>query len=252
MIRTLAVAAVATLTLTACATTPGAADPGGTFDGWTGAVVAADWRTSRGDPIVAFDNSRRDLTAAFKAEGFEARHFVDYTLRPTAADGATGAEVLSGITEVARRATVGCFLYFSSHGNTRGITWGNEGQLSPSRLGELVDQWCGERPTVVVVSACFSGVFIPELQGPNRMIMTAARRDRSSFGCSQDAVYPYFDGCVLESLPNAADFINLAEMTRACVSRRETAEGLRPASEPQVFVGGDIRPLLTTTYAFRR
>ncbi|WP_255996930.1 C13 family peptidase, partial [Klebsiella pneumoniae] len=94
--------------------------------------------------------------------------------------------------------------------------------------------------------------FIPELQGPNRMIMTAARRDRSSFGCSQDATYPYFDGCVLESLPNASDFINLAEMTRTCVSRRETAEGLRPASEPQVFVGGDVRPLLTTTYAFRR
>ena len=251
MFRTIAVAAAA-LTLTACASTSGAAGSGGTFDGWAGAVVAADWRTSRGAPIVAFDNSRRDLTSAFVAEGFERRHFVDFTLRPDAPDGATGNEVLAGITEAARRATVGCFLYFSSHGNTRGITWGNEGQLSPSRMGELVDQWCGERPTVVVVSACFSGVFIPELQGPNRMIMTAARRDRSSFGCSEDATHPYFDGCVLESLPNSRDFIHLSELARSCVSRRETEEGLRPASEPQVFVGGDVRPLLTTTYAFRR
>ena len=251
MIR-IAAAAAAALVLTACATTPAAQGPGGTFDGWAGAVVAADWRTSRGQPIVAFDNSRRDLTAAFKAEGFESRHFVDFTLRPDAADASTGSEVLAGITETARRATVGCFLYFTSHGNTRGISWGTEGQLSPARMGELVDQWCGERPTVVVVSACFSGVFIPELQAPNRMIMTAARRDRSSFGCSQDAVYPYFDGCVLESLPNSRDFIHLSELARACVSRRETEEGLRPASEPQTFVGGDIRPLLTTTYAFRR
>lgn len=250
MIRTLAVAVIAVLTLSACATTPAAQGPRRPFDGWAGAVVAADWRTSQGAPIVAFDNSRRDLTASFLAEGFERRNFVDYTLRPSAPDAATGAQVLAGIGEATRRATTGCFLYFSSHGNTRGITWGNEGRLSPSRMGQLVDQWCGERPTVVVVSACFSGVFIPELQGPNRMIMTAARRDRSSFGCGQDSVYPYFDGCVLESLPNATDFINLADMTRNCVSRREAAEGLRPASEPQVFVGGDIRPLLTTTYAF--
>jgi hypothetical protein len=253
MIRTFAVAVSAALALTACAQPSVASYPQGPrspFDGWAAAVVAADWRTSRGDPIVAFDNSRRDLTAAFKAEGFDARHFVDFTLRPDAPDAATGAQVLAGIGETARRATVGCFLYFTSHGNTRGITWGNEGQLSPARMGQLVDEWCGERPTVVVVSACFSGVFIPELQGPNRLIMTAARRDRSSFGCGQDSVYPYFDGCVLESLPNATDFIDLAETTRTCVSRRETAEGLRPASEPQVFIGGDIRPLLTTTYAF--
>lgn len=251
MIRNLAATAVA-LVLTACATTPSAPAPGGVFDGWAGAVVAADWRTSRGQPIVAFDNSRRDLTAAFVAEGFERRHFVDYTLRPDAPDAATGAQVLTGIGEVARRATVGCFLYFSSHGNQRGIVWGTEGQLSPERMGQLVNQWCGDRPTVVVVSACFSGVFVPSLQGPNRMVMTAARRDRSSFGCSEDATHPYFDGCVLESLPASRDFIHLSELAKTCVVRRETAEGLRPASEPQVFIGGDIRPLLTTTYAFRR
>lgn len=250
MIRTLCMTAAA-LVLAACATTP-TAPSGGVFAGWTGAVVAADWRTSRGQPIVAFDNSRRDLTAAFKAEGFGPRDFVDFTLRPDAADASTGAEVLAGIGEAARRGTTGCFLYFTSHGNTRGITWGNEGQLSPARMGELVDQWCGERPTVVVVSACFSGVFIPELQGPNRMIMTAARRDRSSFGCSEDATHPYFDGCVLESLPKSSDFIHLSDLAKACVARRETEEGLRPASEPQTFVGGDLRPLLTTTYAFRR
>lgn len=251
MIRILA-STLAALALTACATAPAAPSAGGVFDGWAGAVVAADWRTSRGQPIVAFDNARRDLTAAFVGEGFERRHFVDYTLRPDAPDAATGPQVLDGIGQTARRAQVGCFLYFTSHGNTRGIVWGNEGQLSPSRMGDLVDQWCGQRPTVVVVSACFSGVFIPELQGPNRMIMTAARRDRSSFGCSEDATYPYFDGCVLESLPNSSDFIDLAEKARLCVARRENEEGLRPASEPQVFIGGDIRPVLTTLYAFRR
>ena len=53
--------------------------------------------------------------------------------------------------------------------------------------------WCQARPTVVVISACYSGIFVDGLAAPNRMIMTAARRDRSSFGCSEDATYPYFD-----------------------------------------------------------
>jgi hypothetical protein len=77
-------------------------------------------------------------------------------------------------------------------------------------------------------------------------VMTAARRDRSSFGCSEDATYPYFDGCVLEGLQTARDFIALAAAARACVARREAEEGLSPASEPQVSVGANMQLLLPT------
>jgi hypothetical protein len=100
---------------------------------------------------------------------------------------------------------------------------------------------CGRRPTAVIVSACFSGVFVPILAAPDRLVFTAARRDRSSFGCGESDRYPFFDGCVIEDLPRARDFIDLADRVRRCVAMREDAEGMRPRSEPQLFVGPAFR-----------
>jgi hypothetical protein len=61
----------------------------------------------------------------------------------------------------------------------------------------MIDDVCGEKPTVVVLSSCFSGVFVPALARPDRIVLMAARRDRNSFGCGQTDRYPYFDKCVL-------------------------------------------------------
>ena len=97
---------------------------------------------------------------------------------------------------------------------------------------------------MVIVSACFSGVFVPALAGANRMVLTAARPDRSSFGCGEADKYPYFDQCVLESLPHSADFATLGRTVQACVAARETKEGMKPPSEPQLYIGGGLKPLL--------
>ncbi len=141
------------------------------------------------------------------------------------------------------QAKGGCLVYFTSHGSPEGAVVGR--QILPPRLAaRMIDGACGPRPTVVVISTCFSGVFVPELAAPNRMVLTAARPDRSSFGCSESDKYPYFDACMLESLPAAADFAGLGRAAQACVARRETQEGLSPASEPQMFVGGELRPEL--------
>jgi hypothetical protein len=78
---------------------------------------------------------------------------------------------------------------------------------------------------------------LPPLKGRNRMILTAARRDRSSFGCGQTDRYPYFDACILDVWKAASDFPDLARRARGCVSAREQIEGLRPASEPQYWIG---------------
>ena len=76
----------------------------------------------------------------------------------------------------------------------------------------------------MIISACFSGVFVPALAGPNRMVLTAARPDRSSFGCGEADKYPYFDQCVLESMPHAADFAALGTH-RAGLRRRARDQG---------------------------
>lgn len=215
------------------------------FSDWAVAVVAGDWRSSQGAPIEAFENSRRDLTAAFAAAGFSRDNIVDLSLRPDATGQALApTAAFAAIERAAQRATGGCLLYFTSHGSPAGIVFGGEGMIAPQVMDQLVDRWCGTRPTVVVVSACYSGVFVPALAQPNRMIMTAAKRDRSSFGCSEDATHPYFDGCVLEATRTADGFLALSSVARACVARREREEGLRPPSEPQTWVGAEMQLLL--------
>lgn len=222
------------------------ADAQSRFDGWGAAVIAADWRDSYGQPIQAFDNARRDLTRAFLDAGFSRADMVDYSLRPDVARPVTAQAAIQGIAETYGRTTRGCFLYITSHGSPAGVVFGPDVTIDPTAMATSIRNWCGTKPTVLIISACFSGIFVDGLAAPNRMILTAARRDRSSFGCGAEETYPYFDGCVLESLPGAADFLALAAATRACVHRRETEEGLTPASEPQLFVGSEMQLRLPT------
>jgi hypothetical protein len=147
------------------------------------------------------------------------------------------------------KATDGCLVYFSSHGAPTGLVV-DQNILPPGVLGEMLDRTCGVRPTVVIISACFSGVFVPELASPNRMVLTAARPDRTSFGCGEADKYPYFDDCFLQTAPQAHDFPNLARGVQACVAAREAKEGMKPPSEPQLFIGAQLRPMLPL-YAFQ-
>jgi hypothetical protein len=72
------------------------------------------------------------------------------------------------------------------------------------------------------------------------MILTAARPDRTSFGCGATNKYPYFDECFLSSMADSSNFQILALRARRCVARTERATGMSPPSEPQIFMGSDI------------
>ena len=220
--------------------------PSGRFDGWAAAVIAADWRDGRGQPIAAFDNARRDVTAALLAAGLPRESTVDLTLNPASPHAASTAEVLRTLGELTRRAPSGCLLYFTSHGSPEGLVFGDDGMVTPASMARAVNQWCGARPTVVIVSACFSGVFVDALAAPNRMVLTAASRERTSFGCGAGETWPWFDGCVIEALPRSADFLALAADARACVTRREQEAGIDLPSEPQLFVGAEMQLRLPT------
>ncbi len=210
---------------------------------WAVGILAADWRDSNGAPIDAFENAHRDLARGFAEVGFSADNITHLSLRPRELGGASlrSDEVFSAFGELAAKAPAG--FYFTSHGVPEGMVLGTEGLISPRKLNGLITQWCGERPTVVVVSACFSGVFVPELAAPNRLVMTAARPDRSSFGCGAGMIYPVFDQCVLDSLPGADDFVHLSNMTRRCVAMQERQQRLWPPSEPQSSLGADVEDL---------
>lgn len=222
------------------------AAPASRFANWTSAIVAADWRDGADRPIQAFDNARRDLVRGFLSAGFPRVNMVDYSLRPDVAEPTTASDVLDGLNAAAARGTAGCLLYFTSHGVPTAMVFGNEPRMTPDMMANLVRATCGARPTVVIVSACYSGIFVNALSAPNRMVLTAASRERTSFGCSADDTYPWFDGCVIETLPMATDFLALAAGARTCVARKETEHGVSPASEPQLFVGAEMQLRLPT------
>lgn len=186
----------------------------------------------------------RDLAAAFERAGFDPELTAAFSLRP---DGGVNTQTaIEGAAAAARRGQAGCLIYITSHGAPGHIVFGPDTEVEPGLLNALIGGWCGQRPTVVVLSACYSGGFMGSLSRPNRMVVTASRDDRSSFGCGADADYPYFDNCVIQSLDGATDFIALAHRARDCVAARERVEGLSPPSEPQVSIGANLQLLLPT------
>ena len=226
----------------------GTADAASPFAGWAAVFVAGDNRDHDGGPSEGFDNARRDLAQAFVAAGFSPENIRQFSVRPERYPDTRPmkSELIEIATELGRlttKAPEGCLIYFTSHGSPQGALVGDE-ILSPNLAKFLVTSACADRPTVVVISACYSGVFVPALQSPNRVVLTAARPDRSSFGCGQNDKYPYFDACMLESVPTSNDFAILGRAAQTCVTKREQAENLTPASEPQLSIGGGVRPML--------
>jgi hypothetical protein len=226
----------------------------GPFDNWAALVVAGDSRAHDGAQSEVFDNARRDLVKALKQMGFAENHIQQYSARPeldteTKPLRSNGDTIYARFEKLAETATAGCFVYITSHGAPLGIVIG-ETLISIRSVGDIIDNSCHDRPTIAIISACFSGMFIPVLRADNRMILTAARPDRTSFGCSEDLKYTFFDQCVLESLPMVQNFPALADKAKDCVAAREVAEGATPPSEPQVYIGRTIAPALAQTYSF--
>ncbi|HMP62712.1 MAG TPA: C13 family peptidase [Phenylobacterium sp.] len=217
------------------------------FADWAAVVVAGDWRGANGGPTLAFDNARQDLAKAFSGAGLQARNIRQFSVNPEvgrrgAAALATPEGLYEGLIELAARAP-GCIFYLTSHGDPKGALIGDQ-ILPPAILGQMLDRTCGAKPTVVVISACFSGVFLPALAKPNRLVLTAARPDRTSFGCGEADRYPYFDECFLQEMGRSVDFAVLAPRVRTCVAEREGREGVAPPSEPQIWIGPQLRPML--------
>lgn len=214
------------------------------FGDWAAIVVAGDWHAHDGSASEAFDNARRDVSFALMRIGFSPSNLEQFSVRPDRYPAqqpmrSDPQTISNALWDLSNRATGGCLLYFSSHGSGDGVEIGDK-IYDPDKLAGLVSNDCGSEPTVVIISACFSGVFVPALAAPNRFIMTAARPDRSSFGCGSDNKYPYFDTCFLQSIPATHDFPDLAVAVKQCVANLEKKTGMSPPSQPQVSIGANI------------
>ena len=80
------------------------------------------------------------------------------------------------------------FLILTSHGSRDGLTV-VAGRLTetlkPSNLSQMLGR-TGVRNKVVIISACYSGVFIPRIADADTLVITAADANHPSFGCEDN------------------------------------------------------------------
>jgi hypothetical protein len=206
-------------------------------DRWRTVLVAGD------NTSPAFDNGIDTLRERFTDMGV--RNIAAYSASPTRTAGerlSTSRNVMNALRTSGGEA---CLVYMTSHGDDRGFFLRPDpGMLTPATLDRALSEGCGERPTVLVVSACHSGTFInAATRRPNRIIVTAAAIDRSSFGCGANNDYTYYDQCFLQQLDAASTWTGLAQSTRDCVQTLERQLGVRRESQPQLFVGAAVANL---------
>jgi Peptidase C13 family len=116
-------------------------------------------------------------------------------------------------------------------------------QLDPVLLNEMLDE-AGIKNRVLVISACYSGSFLPALSDPDTLVMTAARADRTSFGCSNEREWTYFgDALFNRALRKTYSFTQAFDAAKADVGTWEATGKLVP-SEPQISIGARIGPTL--------
>ena len=131
------------------------------------------------------------------------------------------------------------FIYLTSHGTSE-----HELVLDQPRM-ELSDLPADElaavlaplknRDKIIVISSCYSGGFIPALKDERTLIMAAARADRVSFGCTEEANFTYFGDALFAQALNQTDDLEQAfKLARATVAERELADSFE-ASEPQIW-----------------
>jgi hypothetical protein len=115
--------------------------------------------------------------------------------------------------------------------------------IAPRELRDALDD-AGIRHRVLAISACFSGGFVPALQGPRTVVIAAAHRNRPSFGCGPDSDATFFGRAwLIDALNETTDFVEAFEIAKRNIAVREKAEDFRP-SKPQIAIGKEIVPVL--------
>jgi Peptidase C13 family len=218
----------------------------------TTANPAARWQVvlaAGDDAEPVFDNAARALGQRLAAAGVPAANI--HRLSASGAEVGAAVEpalanvLLQRIGTLPARPGDRCLIFLTSHGERGAGLWlaRSNTAVSPDQLAQALSRGCAAVPTVVVVSACYSGGFATgKMAKPNRIVLTAARNDRPSFGCQVHRVYNFFDECLLGALPKSATWRAVADGSRECVHRMERALGERP-SEPQAYFGAVVANL---------
>lgn len=185
----------------------------------SGAAKILASRYGHGGPVIVRANSARNLVA--------------------------GPDGIARALDVARRGLDPdrdvLFLVLTSHGSPDGIVekgGGRTGLVPPDELARILAN-SPFRRKVIVVSACFAGIYTA-LANADTLVITAADATHSSFGCVPGAVWTYFgDAFFNQALRRDESIAQAFADARTIVSARENAQGFAP-SNPQIAGGENV------------
>jgi hypothetical protein len=211
--------------------------------GWQAVLVAGD----NAQPV--FDNATAALQRFLISAGVAAENIHRLSANVDASDPsvepATADRILRRIAGLRPRPGERCLVFITSHGQqAEGLYLARSGEvLQPAMLAGALSAGCGAAPTVAILSGCYSGSCAAyPMRAPNRVILTAARADRPSFGCQADRTYTFYDQCLLAVLPRGGSWHNVYRDTSACVASSEKSLGAAP-SQPQAWFGKAVAKL---------
>jgi hypothetical protein len=155
---------------------------------------------------------------------------------------ASFGNILQSTAERMDRESDILFLILTSHGSQEGVAVeaGRHSEiLSPADLADMLNR-AGVRHRIVVISACYSGVFVRPLANDDTLVITAADSTHSSFGCQDKVKWTYFgDAFFNTALRHAADLRSAFATARKLIHQREMRYGLI-SSNPQIAGGKNI------------
>jgi Peptidase C13 family len=194
-----------------------------------------------------FESEARGAASALSRSLGEAQTLIRFN---TKQGGAATPPALAAAVQAAGRAMDPSkdvlVVALASHGGPDGlaVTAGRRaGLLAPAALRAMLDA-SGATYRVVIVSACYSGVFARELAAPRTLVITAAAADRPSFGCQDGATWTYFgDAFYNQALRRQVSLDAAFAEAKRLVTERERREGFTP-SNPQIAGGDEVLALL--------
>jgi hypothetical protein len=215
-------------------------------------LVAGDGR------LPVFDNAVQGVEARLRAAGAGGRADIqrlsaagDTLDRDARIRLASRANILAVVAAMKPAPGQGCFVFATSHGGQWRGLWlaANQEYLTPDALDLALSAGCGEAPTVVVMSGCYTGIFArPPMTRPNRIVLTAARSDRTSFGCGAGRTYTAYDKCLLDALDKGGTWPVAYGLIERCVLAEERRSDVAP-SGPQAWFGPRVVGLPVPTHA---
>ena len=151
--------------------------------------------------------------------------------------------IAAALARVAEAMDVGedvLVLYTTSHGAPLGVVYNDGdqgyGAISPTRLWQMLSD-LGIANRLILVSACYSGVFVPLLSSDTSIVVTAASAERSSFGCVSDNDWTFFgDALVNHALRKPLPLSVAVNEAANLIAGWEGGAKLTP-SQPQASFG---------------